>query len=80
MVVLIVCVYVHACMCVFGEEGVRREGRQILISPRAPKCLETALHGYTTSRSDSDVSVANILYYYTYNRKEKPIESYTFKF
>ena len=37
-------------------------------------------HGYKTSGSDSAVSVANILYYYTSNSKEKPIESYTFKF
>ena len=37
-------------------------------------------HGYTITGSDSDVSVANVLYYYTSNRKEKPTESYTFKF
>ena len=37
-------------------------------------------HGYTITGSDSDLSVANVLYYYTSNRKEKPTESYTFKF
>ena len=37
-------------------------------------------NGYKTSGSDSGVSVANILYYYTSNHKEKPIESYTSKF
>ena len=36
-------------------------------------------HGYTVTGSDSDVSLANVLYYYTSNCKEKPTESYTFK-